>query len=219
MQPQGKIHALFLGVLLPYIALAMFFVRRHQGQPLPIWLVYFGMACVVAIIVVSRRIVRNAGAKSTVKQDSHSERNPLKIIWYAVNISLVVLSVWQGYASLAPEQLRHVNPDAAFCIAILLTLPLFALFTVYYSVRQCNVDKLRRPSLDRNPLNWWYDPLQSLFISTCSGASMAIGSLLHRPTGSVAFWMAASYFCFTFGLHIGQVLVYRLYRERVVAAH
>jgi hypothetical protein len=196
----------------------MFFARRHQGQPLPVWLVYFGMVCIVAIIVVSRRIVRNAGAKSTVRQDSRSERKPIKTTWLVVNVSLVALSVRQGYVSLAPEQLRHVNPDVVFCSAILLTLPLFALFTVYFSVRQCNVDRLRRPSFDRNPLNWWYDPLQSLFITTCNGAAMTVGGLLRRPTGSVAFWMVASYFCFTFGLLIGQALVYRVYSERVVAA-
>jgi hypothetical protein len=125
----------------------------------------------------------------------------------------------QGYVSLAPERLRHVNPDAVLCSLILLTTPLFALGTVRYSVRVCNVDRLRRPSLDRNPLNWWYDPLQSLFITTCNIAAMAVGSLLHEPTGSsVALWMVAMYFCTTFGLVIGQALVYRVYRERVVAA-
>jgi hypothetical protein len=72
-----------------------------------------------------------------------------------VNISLVALSLRSGYASLAPEQLRHVSPDVVFCGAILLTMPLFALLTVHYAVRRCNVDKLRRPSLDRNPLNWF----------------------------------------------------------------
>jgi hypothetical protein len=220
MQPQSKIHALFVGVLLPYIALVMFFARSHQGQPLPTWLIYLGMVCVVAIIVVSRLIVLSANAKSKDKQEGpRSERKSLKVVWFLVNISLVALSVRQGYASLAPEQLRHVNPDAVVCSAILLTLPLFALFTVHYSVRRCNVGKLRRPSFDRNPLNWWYDPLQSLFISTCNVAAMAVGGLLHRPSGSVAFWMVASYFCFTFGLLIGQMLVYRVYRDRVVAAH
>jgi hypothetical protein len=136
----------------------MYFVRRNQGnpegQPLPTWLHYLGMACILAIIVVGRRIVRSANAKSTdKKQDSRSERKLIRTIWCVINISLVALGVREGYASLAPEQLRHVNPDAVFCSVILLTLPLFALFTVYYSVRQRNVDKLRRPSFDRNPLN------------------------------------------------------------------
>jgi hypothetical protein len=224
MQPQNKILGLFLGFLLPYIALVSYFARPNQahpkGQPLPTWLLYLGMACILGIIVVGGRIVRSAKANTAdKKEDSRSERKPVKTIWYVVNISLVVLGVREGYASLAPEQLRHVNPDVVFCSAILLTMPLFALLTVHYSVRRCNVDKPRRPSLDRNPLNWWFDPLQSLFISTCSVAAMAVGSLLRRPTGSVAFWMVATYFCITFGLVIGQVLVYRVYQDRVVAAH
>ena len=120
---------------------------------------------------------------------------------------------------LAPEQLSHVNPDAVLCSLILLILPLFALGTVRYSVRRWNVQKLRRPSLDRNPLNWWFDPLQSLFITTCNMAAMGVGSLLRRATGSVAFWMVTTYFCAFFGLVIGQAFVYRVYRDRVIAAH
>jgi hypothetical protein len=220
VQPQSKIHALFLGVLLPYIALVMFFARRHQGQRMPMWLFYLGMACVLAIIVVNRRIVRSANARSTnKKEDSRSERKPTKVIWFVVNFSLVALSMRQGYMSLDPEQLRHVNPDAVLCSLILLTLPLFALGTVHYSVRRCNVDKLRRPSFDRNPLSWWYDPLQSLFISTCGMAAMAIGSAVRRPTiGSVGFWTVAVYTCFALGLLVGQILVYRIYRENIIAA-
>jgi hypothetical protein len=87
------------------------------------------------------------------------------------------------------------------------------------TVRRWNVEKLRRPSLDRNPLNWWFDPLQSLFITTCNIAAMGVGSLLRRATGSVAFWMVATYFCAFFGLVVGQVLVYQVYRDRVIAAH
>jgi hypothetical protein len=219
MQTQSKIQALFLGVLLPYIAFVMFFARRHQGQPLPTWLVYLGMACIV-VIVAGILIVRRAHLRSTDKEEhSLPDRKFPKTIWFVLNICLFGLSVRQGYASLAPEQLRHVNPDAVFCSLILLTLPLFSLGTVRYSIRRWNVEQLRRPSLVRNPLNWWFDPLQSLFISTCNIAAMGVGSLFHRATGSVAFWMVATYFCAFVGLVIGQLFVYRVYRERVIAAH
>lgn len=218
MQLQNKILGLFLGVLLPYIALVTYFSRRHQGQPPPTWLVYLGMACVLAIIVGIYGIRRNASATDK-NGDSRAERRSVKTIWFVVNISLVALSIRQGYVSLAPEQLRHENPDVVFCSLILLTLPLFVLGTVRYSVRRWNVEKLRRPSFERNPLNWWFDPLQSLFITTCNMAAMGVGGLLRRATGSVAFWMIATYFCAFFGLAIGQILVYRVYRDRVVAAH
>ena len=87
MQPQNEILGLFLGFLLPYIALVWYFARPNQAPA-----IFWGL--------------------------------------------------------------------------ILVTTPLFALLTVNYSVRRvrrCNVDKLRRPSFDRDPLNWWFDPLQSLF--------------------------------------------------------
>jgi hypothetical protein len=218
MQPQNKIHALFLGVLVPYIALVIFFARSHQGQPLPTWLIYLGMACILAIIVGTHLIRRGMGA-TDAKEDSRPQRRFLKAFWTVLNLSMLVLSVRQGYASLAPEQLRHVNPDAVFCSLILLILPLFSLGTVRYSIRRWNVEKLRRPSLDRNPLNWWFDPLQSLFISTCNIGAMGVGGLLHRATGSVAFWMVTTYFCAFVGFVFGQLLVYRVYRDRVVAAN
>jgi hypothetical protein len=183
---------------------------------MPMWLFYLGMACILAIIVGTRFIRLGANARDE-RENTRPERGFLKTIWTVLNISLLALFMRQGYASLAPELLRHVNPDAVYCSVILLTLPLFSLGTVSYSVRRWNVQRLRRPSIDRNPLNWWFDPLQSLFMSTCCMAAMGVGSLLHRATGSVAFWLVATYFCAFFGLVIGQVLVYRVYRDRVIA--
>ena len=143
----------------------------------------------------------------------------MKSFWYIINITGVAFSLLGGYNSLAPEQLRNKNPDAVFCGLILLTLPLFAVWIVSYSIRRWNRSKLARPSLSRNPLNWWHDLLQSLFISTSVAASMAIGGALRRPTiGSVGSWMVAVYTCFALGLLVGQILVYRIYRENIITA-
>jgi hypothetical protein len=142
----------------------------------------------------------------------------MKNIWYAINIALVALALAGGYNSLSAEKLRNKNPDAIFCGLILLVTPLFALWIVDHSIRRWNHSRLARPSLSRNPLNWWHDPLQSLFISTCVMASTAIGGALRRPTvGSVGFWMIAMYSCVAVGLVTGQVLVYRLYRKQIIA--
>src|SRR5580704_1587217 len=102
----------------------------------------------------------------------------MKNIWYAINIALVALALPGGYNSLSPEKLRNTNPDAILCGLILLGTPLFAMGSVSYSIRRWNHSRLARPSLSRNPLNWWHDPLQSLFISTCNMVSTAIGSAL-----------------------------------------
>lgn len=142
----------------------------------------------------------------------------MKNIWYVINIALVTLGLPSGYNSLSPEKLRHTNPDAIFCGAILLLTPLFAIWSVQYSIQRWNHRRLARPSLSRNPLNWWHDPLQSLFISTCIMVSTAIGSALRGPTiGSVGFWTLAVYVCFALGLLVGQILVYRIYRENIIA--
>ena len=142
-------------------------------------------------------------------------------VWNIVNTVLVVLALPGGYNALAPEQLQNKNQDAVFCGLILLTLPLFAIGSVEYSNwwrgRRGN---LARPSFHRNPLNWWGDPLQSLFISTCIAVSTTIGSLLRRPhpaIGSVGFWMIGMYTSFAVGLVIGQLLIYRIYRRRIIA--
>jgi hypothetical protein len=143
----------------------------------------------------------------------------MKNVWYVINIALVALALPAGYNSLSSQKLRTTNPDAILCGVILLVMPLFAIGSVGYSIRRWNHSRLARPSLSRNPLNWWHDPLQSLFISTCIMVSMAIGSALRCPTiGSVGFRTLAVYVCFALGLLVGQILVYRLYRENIIAA-
>jgi hypothetical protein len=142
----------------------------------------------------------------------------MRKVWYVINIALVTLALPGGYNSLSPEKLRNKNPDLILCGLILLVAPLFALLSVNYSIRRWNQRRLGRPSLSRNPLNWWHDPLQPLFISTCVMVSMAIGAALRRPiVGSVGFWMAGTYACLALGLFVGQILVYRIYRENIVA--
>jgi hypothetical protein len=142
----------------------------------------------------------------------------MKNTWYLINIIFVMLGVFGGYNSLAPEQLRNNNPDAVFCGLILLVLPVFCLLSVGYSNRRTGKkENLVRPSFARNPLNWWGDPLQSLFISTCAMTATALGALLRRPAiGSVGFWMLGSYISMVIGLVIGQLLVYRIYRGQVI---
>ena len=144
----------------------------------------------------------------------------MKNVWYVINIAVIVLGLRGGYVSTAPEQLRHMNPDAVYCGLILFTMPVFALLSVGYSNRRRRLspsrDNLVRPSFHRNPLNWWGDPLQSLFISTCVMVSNTLGGALHRPAiGSVGFWLVGSYACAVVGLVIGQILIYRIYGDQV----
>ena len=140
----------------------------------------------------------------------------MKYFWITLNLTLVALAFLEGYNSLTPDKLRHTNPDSVACLGILVVTPVFALLIVEYSIKRWKVDRLSRPTWDRNPFNWWGDPLQSLFISTCIMAATAIGGAVKRPAlGSVGFWTVGVYSSFAIGLLLGQVLVYRIHRQRI----
>ncbi len=142
-----------------------------------------------------------------------------RYFWATLNSILIAGSFREGYVSLTTDKLRHTNPDPVLCSIILLITPPFAIWAVAYSLRRWKSDPLPRPSWNRNPLNWWRDPLQALFISTCATAALAIGSAFQRPTfGSVGFWTLGVYACFAIGLFVGQILVYRIYRQRIASS-
>jgi len=137
-------------------------------------------------------------------------------IWRTSNVALVVLGLWEGYASMSPQQLRQTNPDWILCLIVLVVMPLFSIGSVYYSVSRRKCETLRRPSWDRHAINWWYDPLQSLFVSTCIMSAMAVGSTFRLPgSGSIGFWTFALYCCLTVGLTVGQLIVYKIFHARI----
>jgi len=141
----------------------------------------------------------------------------MKYIWCVVNVGLIILSVFGGYSLMSPERLRQENPDEILCLILLVVMPLFALGSVSYSVGSGKCEKLRRPSWSRHAIDWWYDPLQSLFVSNWIMAALAIGSALRLPeVRSAGFWTFAMFCCLAIGLLIGQFLVYRVFRARIV---
>ncbi len=148
-------------------------------------------------------------------------------IWSVANAGLVILGLWQGYKTTSPETLSHTNPDAIFCGLILIATPVFALWTVYYSKLRWDRDnkmlgrsfKVRRPSWSRSPINWWGDPLQSLFICMCIMGAMAIGALLRRPAiGSVGFWTFGMFCSVAVGLCVGQLLAFQIFKGHIATA-
>jgi hypothetical protein len=93
VQPKKKILALIFGLVLPYIALVLYFVLRNQGHPqeqlLPTWFPYFGMAYILGTILlvsaISRRIARSAQGKLT-----HTAAKPRPMVRMATR-------AWAGY--------------------------------------------------------------------------------------------------------------------------
>jgi hypothetical protein len=143
----------------------------------------------------------------------------MKQVWYIANCGLVMLSWKGGYDLLSPDNLLHANPDPIFCLAIFVMMVFFTLGCVYYSTLRWGPNTLRRPSWHRNPIRWWTDPLQSLFISTCTFGAAAVGAALRGSAiGSVGFWLTGAFFSSAFGLLVGQLLVYRIYKREIVNA-
>jgi hypothetical protein len=60
--PKTKVRMLIFGLVLPYFAVAMYFVLRIQEHPLPSWFPYFGLSYLLGTIILvtaySRRISR-----------------------------------------------------------------------------------------------------------------------------------------------------------------
>lgn len=133
-------------------------------------------------------------------------------IWVMTNAALVALSVYTGWAEMEPRSLSESNPDALLCAVIFFGLPLF----VVGALSIAKVRRFRRPSWNRFPLNWWSDPLQTLFVSTLCALGLFVGSLsgLYR-VGPRGFWMTASFGSTFLGLLITQILAYRLFRNRI----
>lgn len=85
------------------------------------------------------------------------------------------------YLAPNPDRLRHTNPDAVFCLSILLLTPLIPFWAVTYSIKRWKADPLPHPAWNRNPLRWWRDPLQAHFVLTRIMATTAIGSAVRLP--------------------------------------
>jgi hypothetical protein len=142
----------------------------------------------------------------------------MKNFWYVANLGYLALGLCCGHYSTAPKQLQHITPAPIAWLAILIIVPLFTIGAVYYSIRHWQ-NMLPRPSWNRNSINWWQDPLQSLLMSTCTTAMTAVGAALRRPAvGSAGFWMFGVYSSMAIGFVVGQIVVYRIYRRHIIEA-
>jgi hypothetical protein len=138
----------------------------------------------------------------------------VRYLWLITNIAAVLLSPWSGYRDMAPEKLAHTNTDQFACVSLAIVMPLFVLGALWFASARC--DSFRLPSWHRFPLNWWYDPLQALFITTLGSFGWALGSQLRFPSyGTVAYWTVVSHWCIFGGLVIGELIAYPIFRHRI----
>jgi hypothetical protein len=132
-------------------------------------------------------------------------------LWFVVNILLIPLSIWTGYTEIPLTRVSQNSPDFTLEIVILIMLPLFVIAVL----RLAEVRRFRKPTWDRFPLNWGRDPLQALFIASVSSLGALFGSLLRLTiSGPVALNVVSLYASIFFGLMIGQILGYLMFRKR-----
>ena len=142
----------------------------------------------------------------------------MKYFWVVFNLALFALALRGGYVSLNPARLSHTNPGPILCLIVVLITPIFTILITTYSIQRWKQRQLLRPSLDRNPLMWWRDPLQALFVSTCIMIAFALGGSIRQPSvGSVGFWTIGVYASFGVGLFIGQIVVYRIHGQHIAS--
>jgi hypothetical protein len=123
MKPKTKILALTFGLILPYVAFAMYFALRVQGHPLPTWFPYFGLSYILATMLVvmlySRRIHRSA--KSETAQRPKSVWRWLGRAWMAYLVAAwSVLFLWGAYLTLTGGlEWQSSVPAGAFLLAFI----------------------------------------------------------------------------------------------------
>jgi hypothetical protein len=140
----------------------------------------------------------------------------MKLFLAALNVVSIGLSVGIGYTEMEPERLSQANPDAVFFTSVLLTMIFFPVATVWYSIRHEKQTTLRRPSWRRWSIDWWRDPLQSLFSASWFTGAMVVGAALRlRGTSQTGFWMFMFFVAMFLGLLIGQVVAYLVFREHI----
>ena len=138
--------------------------------------------------------------------------------WMVLNVALLLLSFWTGYAEMAPEKLAPSNLDVIFCTITLVTTVVFSFGAVWYSISGARQQTLRRASWRRFSIDWWHEPLQCLFLSCCFAGAMAVGAAFRLPgTSRTGFWMFMFFVCLFLGLLIGQLGVYSVHRDRITS--
>ncbi len=125
MTPRRKIALLMFGLILPYMALVMYFVFPRSGHPepiLPSWFPYFGLSyilgSIVLVMAVSRRISRNLpqGVSTT----------PRSTAWWTRARATYLIAIWTGlfiygaYRTLKGDfPMERSIPAGAFLLAVI----------------------------------------------------------------------------------------------------
>jgi hypothetical protein len=85
------------------------------------------------------------------------------------------------------------------------------------AVSMATVSSLEKPTWNRSPFRWFADPLQSLFISSWLMLCVFAGTTARLLGGKKELLdLLPLYGAILGGLVTGQIIVYRVYRKRIV---
>jgi hypothetical protein len=94
MKPRTKILVLIFSLIVPYMALAMYFVLRIGEHSLPTWFPYFGifyiLGTMIFVMLFSRRISRGAPPGPAAKPRPAA-------LWLARTWSAYLVIIWSGF--------------------------------------------------------------------------------------------------------------------------
>src|SRR6202012_5353377 len=111
--------------------------------------------------------------------------------WTITNLVVVALAAYGGFEFIQPRNHGNTNADWTFVGTSFVVTTIFPWGAMHYS-RSRGVAEWKRSSLDRNPFNWWTDPLQSIRVSILEACAFVLGgsaALLHTDKqGVMLFW-------------------------------
>jgi hypothetical protein len=141
----------------------------------------------------------------------------MKYLGRIANCILVAFSARGGYSMMASRDASHLDTDWIVGCITFAAMPIFALVSVQYSFSLPNQLTVRRASWKRFSLDWWRDPLQCLWLSTCVMAATDLGGVFRLLGQDPSNWCRLMPSGGSLlGLIIGLLLVHRVYRERIV---
>ena len=139
----------------------------------------------------------------------------MRRLWNIIYSAGAVYCFAAGYATLSPANSADTNADFVFVTLTFAICGIFPSGAMGFS-HLLGVRKFRKPSLERQPLGWWYDTLQPIRVSLASALCLCLGSSFALPRaghqGVMMFWF---YVAMTAGLFIGERIVYRLYSKEI----
>ncbi len=131
--------------------------------------------------------------------------------WIAVNVTLILLSIWAGSETFVPIDDLQPVLNLGFCVGILVFIPLFAIGTIHLA----KAHHFLKPKWNRCPFNWWSDPLQALFVTTWCSFGMLVGSLFRfRTSDRASMWTVMAYVSIFVGFALGRTIVNLMYPKR-----